>query len=101
MLGSTLRSLVSCRLFAEKLKHLEFHGDQVECGGGRQDGGIGPEEAAQRCTAVPEEQGVPGQQTGTEIWLANQHRDLTAGHANHVHVSVYNCMNFHIHTAYT
>lgn len=102
MCSSHAKYLHSCGLSAEKLKHLELHCDQVECGGGRQDGGIGPEEAAQRCTAVPEEQRVPGQQAGTKIRLANQHRDLIATHTHSLgsHI-LYSSINFHIISLYT
>lgn len=46
--------------------------------GGRagQDGGTGSQEARQSSPTVPEEQGVPWQQAGAEVWLTHQEGNL-------------------------
>lgn len=56
--------------------HLELHGGSVERGGAGQDGSPRTQQLGQCRPAVPEEQAVPRQQAGAEVWLAQQDRDL-------------------------
>lgn len=52
--------------------HLKLYGQHVKRGGAGQDGGVGLEKAGQGRPTVPEEQRVPGQEAGAEVWFTHQ-----------------------------
>lgn len=58
--------------------YLKLHSHHLKRGRAGQDGGAGLEKAGQCRPAVPEEEGVPGQEAGAEVRFTQQDRDLGA-----------------------
>lgn len=59
--------------YAKEIIYPKFNSDYVKCSGTREDGGVGMEQLCHSGAAIPEEQRVPRQKTGAEVWLSYQY----------------------------